>query len=255
MPHFLTLFDICGNTDFVIKLVKTISESTGLELSLDRDIISMGDQEQVGELTCKANGNDVTVESVSVIWVNITGESSDVVTVRTTKPEHSVALDGILGNGTLENNSGYIVLNQMDAAICGSSYFLCEVTFTKPSGERERAIATAWPRQPRGGEQDVEKSNQTQHLMSLKKRVEDMSQAFEMFNSSFAHLLETRRKEQLTQAKLLKRLAELENKTSMFSGPKSCDACFNVSQALDKLETRLEKLEEMKNPDQVILAG
>ncbi|KAK3792505.1 hypothetical protein RRG08_010127, partial [Elysia crispata] len=120
------------------------AQSQGLELSLDRDIISMGDQEQVGELTCKANGNDVTVESVSVIWVNITGESSDVVTVTTTgNREHSVALDGILGNGTLENNSGYIVLNQMDAQpILRFELLSCvEVTFTKkPSGERERAI-------------------------------------------------------------------------------------------------------------------
>ena len=220
--------------------------STGLKLSLDHDMISRGVQDKFGQLTCQAYGNEVNIESFTVIWVKVTGEATDLITVTPSSPSNRVSQDGIYGNGTLKENNGYISLDQMDAAICGSSYFLCEASFTNSAGERERAIAMARPGQPHKGYSDQRSSNATdaKDVAALEKKVEDMTEAFRIFNSSYSTLLQTRQKEQQEQRKTLSRISMLEDKVSKLNGSQSCDPCSNITQAVENLEKRLEQLED-----------
>ena len=189
------------------------------------------------------------------MWVNVTGETSDLVRVTSTKPSNRVSHSGILGNGTLENNSGYIFLDRLDADICDSSYFLCEAVFTKSSGESERAIATAWPRQPQTDRSDDAASNNSQHLAALEKRLENISEAFQMFNRSYMELMQTRQKEKLEQAQIMARLKNLEANMSVFNKSQSCDPCSNITRAVENLERRLKHLEKSNmtsEPPQVV---
>ena len=219
---------------------------TGLKLSLDHEIISRGDQDKFGQLTCQANGNKVKIESFTVIWVKVTGETTDLITVTPSSPSNIVSQSGIYGNGSLENNDGYISLDQMDAAICGSSYFLCESIFTNPSGERERAIAMARPGQPPKGYSDQGSSNDTdaKDVAALEKKLADMTEAFRIFNSSFTTVLQNREKEEREQRNTLSRIGMLEDKVSKLNGSQSCDPCSNTTQAIENLEKRLEQLED-----------
>ncbi|GFR94489.1 hypothetical protein ElyMa_004404600 [Elysia marginata] len=205
--------------------------------------MSLDDQRSFGKLTCKANGNAVSVESVAFIWVKDTGETNEILAVTRNSTTATASLDGMIGNGTLQNNGGSIVLDQMDADICGSSYFLCEVVYMEPSGEMDRAIATAWPRQPQSVQPGMEDSNRTADLPDMKRKAEEMSAALEMLNMTFTKEMTRMQNEREAQAWILSRLEELETLSASLSQAQSCQVCSNVTQALEKLERRLDGLE------------
>ena len=208
---------------------------SGVDLTLNRDMTFLGDTDQYGQLTCRAIGNDVTINSVTVSWVNLTGESVDLLRVTTNRPARTVSLDGMLGNGTLQGNTGYIFIHQVDAAACDTSYFLCEVNFTKQSGESGRAFAAAWPRQIQ--------SSQPTHA-SLEEKLSDLSAAFGKLNQSYTSLLRDLREGQRLNANISAKTTELEGRLSS----QICDPCSNLTDSLEDVKRRLELLDISNTP-------
>ena len=208
---------------------------SGVDLTLNRDMTFLGDTDQYGQLTCRAIGNDVTINSVTVSWVNLTGKSVDLLRVTTNRPSRTVSLDGMLGNGTLQGNTGYIFIHQVDAAACDTSYFLCEVNFTKQSGESGRAFAAAWPRQIQ--------SSQPTHA-SLEEKLSDLSAAFGKLNQSYTSLLRDLREGQRLNANISAKTTELEGRLSS----QICDPCSNLTDSLEDVKRRLELLDISNTP-------
>ncbi|GFR75918.1 ficolin 1 [Elysia marginata] len=236
-------------------VAKVSAQIQGVELNMHREMISQRGQSLACQVTCEASGNAVTLESLAIIWTKPKVESANVHTVtKDGKNDGFFSLDGLLGNGTgsFENNNGFLVLDEMDEAICASEHFLCEATFTNPSGVEERAIALSWAREPVPAKSDMHESNYTKSLADLEEKAEHLSTALEMLNMSYTHLLATRQQEKMVQAKILSRLEALEKNSSSSGPPTSppCDPCANISQTLERLEERIEKIEEMNKSDQ-----
>ena len=169
-------------------------------------MIFHGNGGQNGQLTCEATGNGVIIDSVTIIRVDVTGKGTDLLTVTADNPSNSVSLDGILGNGTLQDNSGYLFLNKVDGSACESSYFLCEVHYLK-SGERGRAVAIGSPDQPQSGQSGPDMSAHTQALVTLEEKLMDLSAALEMLNQSYASLLGDMQEGREANARLAGRLS------------------------------------------------
>lgn len=220
----------------------------GLELSINRDIIDMGEQQPTCQLSCEATGNAVTLESVAIMWISLKVQGSNVHTVtKDGMQQGSFSLDGLAGNGTfqIDNNIMFIALDQLDEETCNSDQFLCEATFTGQSGVKERAFASSLPQRPQSVSSDWGSSNDTQDAARLMKSVEEMSEALGKLNMSYTSLLESRDRDWEFKAKLLSRLEALENASTIYPGEQSCDPCSIVTQALESLAERIEKLENM----------
>ena len=225
---------------------------TGLELTLNRNMVFRGDDDHFGTLTCQANGNDVTVESVVLTRIKVTGESTDLLTVTRNRTGSTSTLDGMLGNGTLQNNSGYIFMDQVEAAACDSSYFLCETTYTTQSGERKRAVAITRPGQPESGHSGQHMPNRPEPLAVAEKKLSDLSAAFEMLNGSYASLLEDQQKVAEANANISAKISELENKlSSIINQRQAFGPCSNITTNVEELQRRLEVLENSTDDTQV----
>ena len=214
-----------------------------IDLTLKRDMIFGGDGGRFGTLTCDANGNDLNVESVTLSWIKQTGERIDLLTVTKNTPDSSFPLDGMLGNGALQNNSGYIFIDQMEAAACESSYFICEATYTTQSGVRGRAIATA-------GHPGQDRSKNTQALAAAQEKLSHLSAVFQVLNGSYASLLEEKQEIDEARANFSAKISELENKLVQ---RQSCGPCSNITTLVEDLQRRLEVLENSTVTTQVRL--
>ncbi|GFS24088.1 hypothetical protein ElyMa_003406300 [Elysia marginata] len=189
MSRLMRLAVLCQLAALLTPL-KTSTHAQGLEVSLNRNVDK---HRRFAQLSCAAAGNDVTIESVAVILVKVSGESDPILTVTTTTPVANISHDDFLGTGKLVSNSGNLTLYQMDAAACESRYFLCEVKFKKPSGDRERSVAQVWPRKPQHAQPDVNGSKYSANLTFLAKREDDTTTALEILNTSLASLSSARR--------------------------------------------------------------
>ena len=185
---------------------------SGVDLSLTRDMIFIGDTDQFGQLTCQASGNEATINSVTIMWVNVTGKSIDLLSVTADSPAGSLSLGGMNGTGSLVGNSGSNFIDRVSAADCDSSYFLCEVAFTKPTGESERAVAAAWPSRPQ---------NAQSGLTTTEETLSDLSTAFAALNQSYSNLVEEMQEGKMVNANLSARITALE-------GGLSCDPCSSI---------------------------
>ncbi|GFR99569.1 tenascin-R [Elysia marginata] len=143
-----------ANTLFAsIIVLMSMKDVTGhtqdLELAFDREMTFLGTHDPCGHLTCRVRGNSLTLESVSVTEVKATHENKQILVVTSTHPNKEISETDIRGNGTfLENNRATLNFDLLETSICNSGYFICEVVYTKTSGERERQFATAGPGYP-----------------------------------------------------------------------------------------------------------
>ena len=212
-----------------------VSMYSAMDLTLKRDTIFPGDDDHFGALICEANGTNVNVESVTLRSIKATGESTDLLTVTGNTSGNTFNLNGMLGNGTLENNSGYIFMDQAEAAACDSSFFICEATYTTLPGERKRAIAITRPGQPT-------QVNRTEDLAVAQEKLSDLSAVFVMLNGSYTSLLEEQQEVEAANANFSARISELENKLSS-TNDQSCGPCSNITAYVEDLQRKLGILE------------
>ncbi|RUS73842.1 hypothetical protein EGW08_018386, partial [Elysia chlorotica] len=247
---------------FVVLLTNTPTHAQrqdvqGVVLNLNREIISNGDQDQMGQMTCRAEGNDATLESVSVIWVQVSGEASELLSVTLASPTNSGSFQGIAVNGALERNVAHVHLDQLNASVCESSYFLCEATYSGVGGGRQRAIATAWPRQPQAPPSDDAASNATRAVARLEEKLEDMAEVFRLLYVSNIDLKRSVKVGQEEQLVLMDRLEILESKVGFLELNQSSVSavCGNINACLAGVEERLQELEGGDDQEQRCYEG
>ena len=227
----------------ISKSFKIYKMSPGLDLRLNKEVESPGAHDHFGHMTCRAVGNAVELDSVTIFQVKVTGQTIALLTVSRESPQSEGRHDGVKVNGTLERNTALLVLDGTDAAGGDSSYILCEAAFTTPSGKKERAIATAWPQQPQTAAPDQPSSDNTQALEAAEQRLADLTQQFQTLNLSYQELLTSKKAEQEEQKKILDRLTKLEEEASSPAPTQAPCDCDNITRQLENLDSRLTQLE------------
>ncbi|KAK3702570.1 hypothetical protein RRG08_042562 [Elysia crispata] len=138
----------CFTTAFVLLVIGSSAQSRGLELTLENERIFDAREDICGQLTCRAKGNSVSINSVALTKVNAAGKSGNLLTVSESKPEGEVLLDNIRGNGSLEKNFAFIRMELSESASCESDYFTCKVTFALESGQTGTSFIMTGPGEP-----------------------------------------------------------------------------------------------------------
>ena len=116
-------------------------------MTLNREIFSDGAGHLCGHMTCRAEGNNVTIVNVVFTANKFSGASKTLLTVNLTNPERQVTMDDFKGNGVLKYNRASLKLDLLQGPSCESDSFTCHVTFINQAGEQETEIATAGPEQ------------------------------------------------------------------------------------------------------------
>ena len=202
----------------------------------------LGGNEQYGQVTCEVTGVDVTIDAVTMTWVKQTGEAADIVTVTTETPGNVGFVEKMTASGTLTANSANISVSQVDGVACEASYFLCEVTFTKQSGERATAMAVTAPGRRQSDLSYQDMSNDTMSALDdARQKLIELKTSLEALNQTHAALLESKQTADNVNANISARISHLEDMLS--SRDQSCDSCLNVTNSLEDLQSRLAVLE------------
>ncbi|GFS18159.1 ficolin-2 [Elysia marginata] len=228
----------------VLMSMKDITvHSQDLELAFDRELTFRGTHDPCGHLTCRVRGNSLTLESVSVTEVKATQENRHVLTVSSTKPNEEISETDIRGNGTFrENNRATLNFDLLDSSICTSGYFICEVVYTKRSGERERQFATAGPGYPPRvyppAESGISSSN-SHNLGQCTSNDKVNEVKFESLEKRLSQMYDT----------IMPRVSTLEDKFFSLLLQKSPVAGPNATKTLENLEMRMSDVEQsIENP-------
>ncbi|RUS87318.1 hypothetical protein EGW08_004930 [Elysia chlorotica] len=246
---------LCANLLLIPAAMSVLTNTQGLELTMGRNLLANGAQGPCGQLTCRAKGNSHTLHSVAVIRVKADGQATELLELDLVNPgtNSSVSSSGVIGFGKLYGNIATINLDLMDPTVCDSSYFICEVTFEKESGERQRAFTTAGPGQvpslypglpasehPTDQPSDIRPAE----LQRLKEKVNKIEEKFEslsdMLDKKITLVFDTIRSVDTSS-----RVSRLEDRLLPFVLSRdSDDSNTDVLQALSGLEARLEEVNE-----------
>ncbi|RUS71578.1 hypothetical protein EGW08_020656, partial [Elysia chlorotica] len=71
--------------------------------------------------------------------------SEELLSITRESPSRVVSLDTYRANGTLKNNTAFLFVDLVETPEFGADFFVCEVAFTKGSGESGRAFSIAGP--------------------------------------------------------------------------------------------------------------
>ena len=141
-----------------------------MTLTLDRQIIFHESSiDPCGQVACQAKGNHVTVTRVTVTTIKADEKPTELLAVTTNRSENEIRTDNIHGNGTLNNNEAKIYLDLKDVSACDSEYFICEVTYTKPSGEEQTDFTMAGPGKFQNLESPSEPDEKTPERVAMSK--------------------------------------------------------------------------------------
>ena len=199
-------------------------------------------------MTCRATGNDVTLESVTLIRVKVTGEITELLKVTQNSPQNQImSQDEAIGDARLKNNTEYIFLEErfLNESFCAPNFFLCETVFTTSSGKTDRAIAMTSFGQPEHLQPDVEVSNSSKSLADLQAAVTELSAAFQTLSKSHTKILSEREDEKQMRANDSSRISYLEEKKTSLGKVECSNPCANFSQVFESPERRSEYLDSL----------
>ncbi|GFR69611.1 hypothetical protein ElyMa_005636400 [Elysia marginata] len=128
---------------------ETEKDNQGLTLALNREVVwkDRGGN-HCGALTCRAKGDQATIDSVTVTAVRGPESSTELLTVATSRSKVEIRTDNFHANGSLVNNEATIYLDGMKHSSCASDHFTCTVIFTKESGEKGKIFTITGPGNP-----------------------------------------------------------------------------------------------------------